>query len=82
MCAIIGIIITRNHLPLRISGLYAQQHRGQEGAGIVAAHEGKLKRHMGEGLVSEVFSDSTIFKNYLAIPQSGILGTLRQEYLI
>ena len=43
-------------------GLYAQQHRGQEGAGIVAANGISLSRHMGEGLVSEVFSDGEIFK--------------------
>ncbi len=62
MCAIIGIYNNPESSTLAYMGLYAQQHRGQEGAGIVAAHEGKLKRHMGEGLVSEVFSDSTIFK--------------------
>lgn len=55
-------------------GLYAQQHRGQEGAGIVAAHEDKLKRHMGEGLVSEVFSDSSIFKK---LPGHSSIGHTR-----
>ena len=36
-------------------GLYALQHRGQEGAGIVAFDEGNLTAHRGVGLVSEVF---------------------------
>ncbi len=43
-------------------GLHAQQHRGQEGAGIVSASGESLRRHMGEGLVSDVFSDSRIFQ--------------------
>jgi len=36
-------------------GLYALQHRGQEGAGIVAALDGNLSVHRGVGLVSDVF---------------------------
>lgn len=30
-------------------GLYAQQHRGQEGSGIVSADEGMLLSHRGLG---------------------------------
>ena len=41
-------------------GLFALQHRGQEGCGIVVSNEGKLKRHKGIGLVSEVFNDSNL----------------------
>lgn len=36
-------------------GIYALQHRGQEGAGIVASHDGNLTAHRGVGLVAEVF---------------------------
>ncbi len=36
-------------------GLYALQHRGQEGAGIVASGNGNLTAHRGVGLVSDVF---------------------------
>ncbi|MBP8130622.1 MAG: amidophosphoribosyltransferase [Candidatus Hydrogenedentes bacterium] len=36
-------------------GLYALQHRGQEGAGIVCSDEGVLTAHRGLGLVSDVF---------------------------
>src|SRR5690606_23888178 len=36
-------------------GLYALQHRGQEGAGIVCTHNGELTAHRGVGLVSDVF---------------------------
>ncbi|HNR30612.1 MAG TPA: amidophosphoribosyltransferase [Candidatus Hydrogenedentes bacterium] len=36
-------------------GLYALQHRGQEGAGIVCSDEGVLTAHRGLGLVHDVF---------------------------
>lgn len=36
-------------------GLYALQHRGQEGAGIVCSDEGALTAHRGVGLVADVF---------------------------
>lgn len=62
MCAIIGIYNNSESSTLAYMGLYAQQHRGQEGAGIVAANGSSLSRHMGEGLVSDVFSDAEIFK--------------------
>ncbi len=43
-------------------GLYALQHRGQESAGIVATvgDGGPLQRHVGMGLVSQVFNDSIL----------------------
>ncbi len=36
-------------------GLFAQQHRGQEGAGIVVSDGAQLHAHKGPGLVQEVF---------------------------
>lgn len=36
--------------------LHAQQHRGQEGAGIVTLHEGEFQTHKAAGLVSDHFS--------------------------
>jgi amidophosphoribosyltransferase len=36
-------------------GLHAQQHRGQEGAGVVVCNESGLKLHKGLGLVNDVF---------------------------
>jgi len=37
--------------------LYAQQHRGQESAGIAVSNGKSLDAHVGMGLVSEVFND-------------------------
>ncbi|OZU87675.1 amidophosphoribosyltransferase [Virgibacillus indicus] len=36
-------------------GLHAQQHRGQEGAGVAVSDGEKLKPHKGLGLVNDVF---------------------------
>jgi amidophosphoribosyltransferase len=41
-------------------GLFALQHRGQEGAGIVCASGGRFQGHRGEGLVYNVFSKATL----------------------
>lgn len=41
-------------------GLYAQQHRGQEGAGIVSLHEGKHILKKGFGEVGAVFSEDKL----------------------
>jgi len=43
-------------------GLYALQHRGQEGAGIVASDEGNLTAHRGVGLVADVFKPYRLAK--------------------
>lgn len=39
-------------------GLYAQQHRGQESAGIVTWDGNKLREQKGMGLVADVFNES------------------------
>jgi len=54
-CGVFGVY---NHPQANILiylGLYALQHRGQEGAGIVCSDEGVLSVHRGMGLVSDVF---------------------------
>ncbi|MEX0933392.1 MAG: amidophosphoribosyltransferase [Candidatus Paceibacterota bacterium] len=45
---------------LTFFGLYALQHRGQEGAGIVTSDGKKLRAHKGMGLVSSVFTEEKI----------------------
>ena len=61
MCGIIGIQNNSEAATLAYMGLYAQQHRGQEGAGVVSSDGKVLHRHMGQGLVSDVFSNSEVF---------------------
>ena len=61
MCGIIGIYNNSEASSLAYMGLYAQQHRGQEGAGIISSDGNNLHKHMGEGLVSDVFSNPKIF---------------------
>ena len=63
MCGIIGIYNNPEAATLAYMGLYAQQHRGQEGAGVISSDGKNLHQHMGQGLVSDVFSDSTVFDN-------------------
>ncbi|MHB1687532.1 MAG: amidophosphoribosyltransferase [Ignavibacteriaceae bacterium] len=69
-CGIFGIFGTDEAAVNTYYGLHALQHRGQEASGIVTrAFNGKGKPifniHKGEGLVSEVFADSKIFKTIL-----------------
>ncbi len=41
-------------------GLFALQHRGQEGAGIITSNGERLIGHRGQGLVSQVFSKNEL----------------------
>lgn len=41
-------------------GMYAQQHRGQESAGIAVSNGRKLHAHTGMGLVAEIFDRPTL----------------------
>lgn len=62
MCGIIGIYNHPEAATLAYLGLYAQQHRGQESAGIVTAQDNKLHIHHGMGYVSEVFKEDNLKK--------------------
>ena len=50
-------------------GLYAQQHRGQESAGIVSGNGKKIHHHKGMGQVAEVFTERLLksLRGWLAI---------------
>ena len=54
-CGVFGVYGHRESAKLIYLGLYALQHRGQEGAGICCADDGALSTHRGVGLVSDVF---------------------------
>ena len=59
-CGVFGIFGARKAAELTYLGLYALQHRGQEGAGIVSSNNGKIYQHRGPGEVNEVFSQKEI----------------------
>ena len=55
-CGLFGVFGAANAVELTYLGLYAQQHRGQESAGIATIQNGRLAHHKGMGLVSDVFN--------------------------
>ncbi len=59
-CGLFGIYGIPDASPLIFQGLYAQQHRGQEGAGIVVSNGEKIRSAKDFGLVSEVFSKNPL----------------------
>ena len=61
-CAVFGIWNDPEAAWMTYLGLYAQQHRGQEGAGIVSLHKEKHLIHRGAGLVGEVFNERGLKK--------------------
>ncbi|WP_430609274.1 amidophosphoribosyltransferase [Enterococcus sp. DIV0876] len=59
-CGVFGVWGHPDAARVTYFGLHSLQHRGQEGAGIVANHQGKLSGHRDLGLLAEVFSDERI----------------------
>jgi amidophosphoribosyltransferase len=55
-CGLFGIWGSPEASQICYQGLFAQQHRGQESAGIVVSDGATLNGHAGMGLVSQVFS--------------------------
>jgi len=62
-CGLFGIFGHPDAVQLTYLGLYAQQHRGQESAGICSCQPGGLiSRHAKLGLVTDVFDPETLDK--------------------
>jgi amidophosphoribosyltransferase len=59
-CGIFGVWGHSDAAQLTYYGLHSLQHRGQEGTGIVVSDGKTLKGIKGEGLVSEIFSESVM----------------------
>lgn len=59
-CGLFGIWGHPDAAALTHLGLYAQQHRGQESAGIATSDGGRLTRYARRGLVNQVFNESVI----------------------
>lgn len=59
-CGVFGIWGSPDAAQLAYTALYAQQHRGQESAGIAVNDTGMLGAHVGMGLVPDVFDERTL----------------------
>lgn len=59
-CAVFGIYGHKEAANLAYLGLYALQHRGQEGSGIVSGNGEEFFSEKGLGLVADVYSKSVI----------------------
>jgi amidophosphoribosyltransferase len=55
-CGLFGVWGSPDAAQVVYQGLFAQQHRGQESAGIVSTDGTELHGHAGMGLVSQVFN--------------------------
>jgi amidophosphoribosyltransferase len=59
-CGVVGVYGHPEAANLAYLGLYALQHRGQEGAGIVSSNGDLLLSHRALGLVADVFDQEII----------------------
>lgn len=55
-CGLFGVFGVENAGPIIHRGLFALQHRGQEGAGMVVSDGSRIRSIKGTGLLSEVFA--------------------------
>ncbi|MDR1777403.1 MAG: amidophosphoribosyltransferase [Desulfovibrio sp.] len=72
-CGLFGIYGHEEAARLTYFGLYAQQHRGQESAGIVSSDGDAIFEHKGMGLVPDVFAEGDLQR----LPGSTALGHVR-----
>ncbi len=70
-CGVVGIYGNKEASTMCYLSLYALQHRGQESAGIVSSDGRRLYRHVGMGLVADVFSNPKILE---ALPGRMAIG--------
>lgn len=61
-CGVFGVFEHPEAANLTYLGLYAQQHRGQESAGIVCTDGHQFNSHRGIGLVADIFHKSALKK--------------------
>ena len=73
MCGVFGISGHDEAANIAYLGMHALQHRGQESAGLVAADEGRLRRHVAMGLVSDAFNRDALAR----LPGPAAIGHVR-----
>lgn len=72
-CAVFGVWGDPQAVRTTYYGLYAQQHRGQESAGIAVSSTGGITGVTGMGLVVEVFDEPTLLALHARSPR-GVIG--------
>ena len=72
-CGLFGVYGVDDVAPLIYQGLFSQQHRGQEGAGIAVSDQTKVRSLKGQGLVSDIFSK----KSWEKLPGNLGIGHVR-----
>ncbi len=73
-CGVFGIWGTPQAAQLTYIGIFAQQHRGQESAGIAVTDGKELVGHTGMGLVSQVFTPRMLSEELVG---TGAIGHVR-----
>jgi amidophosphoribosyltransferase len=73
-CGVFGVWGAPHAAALVYQGIFAQQHRGQESAGIVTSDGVALHGHAGMGLVSQVFTPRILGED---LPGSAAIGHVR-----
>lgn len=73
MCGVFGIHGHDEAANIAYLGMHALQHRGQESAGLVAADNGQLRRHVAMGLVSDAFNRDVLAR----LPGATAIGHVR-----
>ena len=69
-CGVFGIYAPGHNVSkTTFFALYALQHRGQEGAGIVTCDGARAAQHKDSGLVSQVFNEENLkpLQGHLAV---------------
>ncbi len=59
-CGLYGVYGVEDAAATIYRGLFSQQHRGQEGAGMVVSDGNTMHAQRGHGLVNEVFTENTL----------------------
>ena len=72
-CGVFGIWGHEEAPQITYYGLHSLQHRGQEGAGIVATDGKNMSAHKGQGLITEVFQNGELEK----VKGKGAIGHVR-----
>jgi len=73
MCGIIGIFGHPEASTLAYLGLYAEQHRGQESAGITSYDGRKMSSYHSMGLVADIFTHDVLSR----LPGENAIGHVR-----